>query len=278
MPNLRSATALLQRNPSMTRYDFVLPGLLGMLVACASANPVGTVSPGTDASVPFPDAPNSDTGAAGCSAACQSPFQCSDGWTPAAPQGCWTTHLGAPACAGTPASSPLQLGTVLDRPTHWMLGACIAVSYADNVASLAPALQRAVGTWNAQSCNRLCFGAPSMTSTRPNLEARERRVHFRLANSGELASPLQFASVTTYAEGSSGRIYSAEALIGGTRLAELGDGDVLSLLVGAAGFNAQLQPEQRSPTGLHSRHAPLPTPGRRHRRRMRRLRKPSPLR
>ena len=169
-----------------------------------------------------------------CPLPCDLPFICTnDGPT----QRCSAEYLGSPGCEGVPPDSPLGVRTTADNvPLHFVVGACVPVTYSSEVAGFAEAIGRAVDAWRSASCSQLCFSEPQLSDGLLSIERAERRVHFRLA---QIDAPQGNAAVQVFHELSFGRVFGAEVWLGRELPPAFGAGDILQLLLEAAGIEAR---------------------------------------
>ncbi len=156
---------------------------------------------------------------------------------------CSSTSLGIPECRGTPPSSPLT--TIVasgDVTVHQIdLGTCVPVTLSSDLASLSGRLDAAIASVGSVMCAQLCFTAPGIADASPVPALAERRIHFRAAESGELAAAT-YVLPTTWYEQDTGRILGCDVAVDLASLDQLNAGDVLASLLLCSGFSMEAPP------------------------------------
>lgn len=117
-----------------------------------------------------------------------------------------------PPCVGTPPGQVVPFATTSSSNlvVHWpMKPGCVATSYAPALQALASDIAAAVKAWHDVSCSALCLDPPQEMANSPDVERRERRVHFR---HGTLSSSIPAMTQVSYEE-DTGRMFAVEVVI-----------------------------------------------------------------
>jgi hypothetical protein len=120
-------------------------------------------------------------------------------------------------CASPPAAAGAWSVATPGGPTlHWSLAqGCVAVTYDPALAPHLAALQLSVNAWNALACGRMCYAAPTPSSTRPDRANRnDRRLHLRPT------ATVDPAASSIYVDTPTGRILSADLAVPSVKVNE----------------------------------------------------------